>query len=633
MKKLIWLILLCSSVMTVKASEIYYGDYKEFSAFTPNEILADDVTNVVVEERYLWYKEKNILGDYKLYNLQEQFSDDCYYSDFSSWSNNKIDNEGYIYEQRTKYNYTLSDVVRYIHLYNLQGSYDAFRITELIVNVAGKSIDYQYICDGCWEDFDKYINNGIYDENKSYIDNGGSLIIDLGKNYPIHQIEVIFYLFDLGPSDKLYTVGYSKDKKNIYLSQNFKLKFADEYWKNAKKIRFNIFDLDISQTEWTNNEVSYELRTDNYVLGSQTSLEYRYKEKWCRPLTITREYYEDYSKDSVADYIYKDINTKTLFYSYQLRDKLELEIYEINENNFDLNNFVVFATDQVLIEDDIDWSKNGYYNVKFILNDLIVDKEIVVNLDENTIKDLNDEINTLKEQLENLKEEFDENKKNYEEIISDLNNKLNDCNFNNECLNQVILEKEQIIKDYEDKIVYLSNLINELQVKLSSKISQIDDLTNVNATLNNEIFDLEKELHDLKNSSLKLNKDLVENYGVVNKLKNLINFYENKIKELEEDIRKMNTDISNTLLEKDELISKYVNQVKILESKLNNGCLEVTTDLNLEKESNRELNNKLDGYVLKINNGRIINLILIIILILVLLLFLIMKCLKKATKK
>ena len=633
MKKLIWLILLCSSVMTVKASEIYYGDYKEFSAFTPNEILADDVTNVVVEERYLWYKEKNILGDYKLYNLQEQFSDDCYYSDFSSWSNNKIDNEGYIYEQRTKYNYTLSDGVRYIHLYNLQGSYDAFRITELIVNVAGKSIDYQYICDGCWEDFDKYINNGIYDENKSYIDNGGSLIIDLGKNYPIHQIEVIFYLFDLGPSDKLYTVGYSKDKKNIYLSQNFKLKFADEYWKNAKKIRFNIFDLDISQTEWTNNEVSYELRTDNYVLGSQTSLEYRYKEKWCRPLTITREYYEDYSKDSVADYTYKDINTKTLFYSYQLRDKLELEIYEINENNFDLNIFVVFATDQVLIEDDIDWSKNGYYNVKFILNDLIVDKEIVVNLDENTIKDLNAEINTLKEQLENLKEEFDENKKNYEEIISDLNNKLNDCNFNNECLNQVILEKEQIIKDYEDKIVYLSNLINELQVKLSSKISQIDDLTNVNATLNNEIFDLEKELHDLKNSSLKLNKDLVENYGVVNKLKNLINFYENKIKELEEDIRKMNTDISNTLLEKDELISKYVNQVKILESKLNNGCLEVTTDLNLEKESNRELNNKLDGYVLKINNGRIINLILIIILILVLLLFLIMKCLKKATKK
>lgn len=619
--------------MTAKASEIYYSDYSEFSPFTPNEILADDITNVVSEERFLWYKEENSLGDYKLYNLEEQFSNDCYYSDYSNWSNNKIDNVGYVYEERTKYNYTIADGVRYIHLYDLQGSYGAFRMTELIINIAGRPINYQYTCNGCWEDFDKYINNGIYDENKSYIDNGGSIIIDLGKTYPIHQIETIFYIFDLGPSDKLYTIGYSKDKKNIYLSQSFKLKFADEYWKNAKKIRLSIFDLDISQNDWTSNEIAYELRTDDFVMGSQSSLEYRYKEKWCRTSTINKEYYEDYSKEPVLDYVNKDENSKTLFYSYQTRDKLELDIHEITENNFDLNNFVVFATDQVFVEDNINWNKNGYYDIKFILNDLVVEKEIYLNLDDNTIRDLTDEVNSLKEQLEDLKNKFEENKTNYEEIIADLNDKIHNCNFNNECLNKVILEKEQLIKEYEDKILSLSNLINELQVKLSLKISQIDNVNSVNENLNEEIFKLERELTNLKNNSLTLNNNLTNNYEVISNLNSLNEFYKNKIRELEEDIRNLNNNINSTLLEKDALINKYVNQIKFLEDKLSsNNCLETLSNLEEERLSNRELNTKLDGYILKINGSRTINLFLIIILIL-LLLFTVLKCLKKRHKK
>ena len=249
MKKFLWLIFLLFLGVKIEAKEIYYSDYSIFSEFQQEEIIGSDIIDVEREDRYLWYKEIQEKQDYQLYNLEDKFSNDCYLTNYSNWQDEKINNPGYIYEERNVYQYTKSKTIRYIHLYNLQGSYGAFRMTELTIKVNNKEIDYEYICEGCLSGFDDYINNGIYDENKSYINNGGSLIIDLGKEYPLNQIEVIFYIFDLGPSDKLYTIGYSKDKKDIFIAQSYILNFADEYWDNALKVVKKITDLNISLQE------------------------------------------------------------------------------------------------------------------------------------------------------------------------------------------------------------------------------------------------------------------------------------------------------------------------------------------------------------------------------------------------
>ena len=340
MKKFLWLIFLSLIFSNIVSAKVYYSNYSSFSEFQEEDVVASDTVDVIKEPRYLWYKENKVLTDYKLYNNLDEFSDDCYLTEYSNWSNKKIDNIGYIYETREKYTYTKAKEARYIHLYNLQGSYGAFRIPELNITIDGKKINYTFSCNGCNSNFGKYINNGNYDENSSYIDNNGSLIVDLGKSYPITKIEILFYIYDLGSTDKLYTIGFSNDKKDIYAAQSYTMKFSDYYWDNAQKVIRTIYDLNIPTTSYVTTYNSYEKEDCEYIIDTNVNYEYRYKEKWCKVYILEKEY-SNYSKEPIDDYIYKLEDSLKYFYSYRTRDKLELNLKEITNEDFDLKNFII----------------------------------------------------------------------------------------------------------------------------------------------------------------------------------------------------------------------------------------------------------------------------------------------------
>ncbi len=616
MKKILWLIFLLVLGIKVEAKEVYYSNYSDYSEFQQEEVLNSDIIDVDTEERYLWYKNNQVLGEYQLYNLEDNFSDDCYFTSYSNWQNEKIDNPGYIYETRNKYQYTKAKSVRYIHLYNLQGSYGAFRMTELTIKVNNKEIDYDYTCNGCLSGFDDYINNGIYDENKSYINNGGSLIIDLGKEYPLNQIEVIFYIFDLGPSEKLYTIGYSKDKKDIFIAQGYILDFADEYWDNALKVVKKVTDLNIALEEWTTNETSYEVSNDDSIVDTKTTIQYRYQEKWCKVYQNEKEYYSEYTVSSIDDYIYRDDNSKKTFYRYRNRDKLEIDIHDITDKDFDLNNFVINSTDKVLIKSNIDWNKNGNYEIVFTLNDLEVTKNVTLNIAANTIVDLEKEIFDLKKQLSNLQEELLERQKDYEEQLNNLETKLAKCQLDNDCLQKKLEEKELIIKNQEESLLNLIDEINALQVKLNDKSDQIIYLNQNNESLQNKISKLNEQINQLQNNSFNLNQDvLIEYNNKVSDLINLNNFYRQKIDELREDVKLLNENANQNLTYKNNLIAEYKNTITELENKLKqeNECLNT---LKSEQKVNENLNSKLNNYILKINGNRLFGITIIILLLL-----------------
>ena len=484
MKKILWLIFLSISLINFVSAKVYYSDYSNFSEFQEDEVISNDTTDVIKEARYLWYKNNEVLKDYKLYNEDDNFSDDCYLTEYSSWMNEKLDNIGYIYETREKYTYTKAKEARYIHLYNLQGSYGAFRIPELNISVDGKKINYTFTCNGCNSDFSKYINNGNYDENSSYIDNDGSLIVDLGKSYPITKIKVLFYIYDLGSTDKLYTIGFSNDKKDIYAAQSYTMKFSDYYWDNAQKVTRTIYDLNIPATTYSTTYNSYEKESNDYIIDTKVNYEYRYQEKWCKVYTLEKEY-SNYSKEPVGDYLYKVEESLKYFYSYRTRDKLEININQITNKDFNLNNFIIYSTDKVIITDNIDWNKNGVYDISFKLNDLIVKEKVTLDLESNTIASLEEQI------------------KEYQDKIKDLEEQLNKCNLNKNCLNK-----------------------------------KIDELTKKINNLNNELMKKEEEIYNLN----KLN-----------------NFNSNKITDLEEDIKTLNEGIGNVTLEKEELLKKLNN--------------------------------------------------------------------------
>ena len=622
MKKILWLIFLLVLGVKVEAKEVYYSDYSNFSEFQQEEVINSDIVEVEKEERYLWYKEIQEEQDYQLYNLEDNFSDDCYFTEYSNWQNEKIDNPGYVYDERNVYQYKKAKSVRYIHLYNLQGSYGAFRMTELTIKVNNKEIDYKYTCEGCLSGFDDYINNGIYDENKSYINNGGSLIIDLGKQYPLNQIEVIFYIFDLGPSDKLYTIGYSTDKKDIFIAQSYILNFADEYWDNALKVVKKITDLNISLQEWTTSETSYEIDDDASIVDTKVTKQYRYQEKWCKVYQKKKEYYQEYSNKAIDDYIYRDEESKKTFYRYRTRDKLEIDVYDITDENFDLNNFIVTSTDEVEITNNIDWNKNGIYDVTFTLNDLIVTKSVNLNIDSNTIDELEKEILILEQQISNLEEDLKKQKKYYEEQLEILEEKLNNCQSDNNCLKEILEEKELIIKNQEEQLISLNDKINQLQAEINSKIDEIIYLNQNNELLKDKITKLNAEIIKLKNNTSNLNQEVINEYNKTNDLIIINQFYKEKIDELMEDLNLLNESTNKKLTDKNNLINQYEQKIKELEDKLNeNQCL---TDLKKEQNTNEDLNNKLNNYVLKITSNRIFD-ITMIVLFLLLLLYVIFK--------
>lgn len=702
MKKIVLaIILIIMPIFKAIASETYYSEYSEFSPFQEEKVNSSDIVNVITERRYLWYKQEYKIGDYKLYNDSDNFAlDQCYETNYTEFQEKEITpSPSKTIDTRIRYDYVLSKAIRYINIYDVFGSYGAFRIPELIVEVDGKEINYQYTCIGCWKNFENYIHNGKYLENKSVIDNGGSLKIDLLNDYPIHKIKLTFYMFDIGSVEKVYNVSFASSNDLVYAKKEYRMNFKTESHEDTLKVSYKVEDLN-TVNDYQSLFTTYEEFQSDYISSSKMTKEYRYKEKYCKTKDIINTYNDSYTKESIGEYIYKSDYYKD-YYKYQTRDKIELDIKEITNKNYDLNSFVISSSKDYQILDNIDINKNGLYEVKYILNDLEVTKNVSVNLEENTIRELNqqledltnkyndlldssnkkindlenslkkcqddcnlekeclnklidekneliikyeEEIKSLKEALNDLKnktnEEINNINNNYKKIINqykeeieslekqitkltndynnllkETNEKINNLEEDNKYLNEIILEKEEIIKNYQNKIIILSEEINNLQIKINKKIEIITSLNNKNDQYKEEISSLNKKMELFKEEASKLNEKIIKEYDEkINNLESINKAYKNKIKELENTIKSLNNNIS-------EYTSVKENEIETLQKEIKS--------LTKELSENQITENDFNNYVLKINNKSKYT---ILIVIAVVLLFVIEKLKNKSNK-
>lgn len=551
MKKVLWfMLLMIIGTSFIRANEVIYSDYKEFGPFNEEYIESSELIDVIKEERYLWYKEEKVLGDYKLYDGNSNFIlDDCYETEYSNWSNVYEEKIGRTYEIRQVYNYELSKPIRYIHLTNLYGSYGAFRMPELIVKVNGEVINYAYTCIGCQSGFSKYINNGIYAENESYINNGGTLIIDLREEYPAQNVEVIFYIFDIADDDKKYTISYSNDMTNIYVSKDYIYKFKDWYWGDSRMFSHNIKDLGVDKSLWTTNQTSYTKIQSEYIVSESSYDEYRYKDKYCRTYTLNKVYSDIYTKDSNDEFNIKDKSKHQTYYSYRTRDKLELkDNLVIDSYDYDLKDFIVYSSTNFEIISDININKNGTYNITFKSNTMEVNKLVEVNIIENDIKSYKEEIELLNKKIKDLESKYKIDIEEKNKKINVLEEQLKLCKENCEekvsCLEKEIHDKNKIIEQYtkdnkelKKQIELLNNKINNLLDEIDKYKIKIKDLDELNNKYNEKIFELEEKVHKLNNELEMLNKNKNEE---INKLNELIIEYKNEINKLKDEVNKTN---------------------------------------------------------------------------------------------
>lgn len=412
-----------SLMIKVRALEtVYYTDYGNFSEYQEELVVSDDVTEVEVLRKYLYsrkiYSDGGYhplgltLPDYPLIDMN-----DYTIPNFTSWAPAVPEQkEGRIIETKNTYHYQDALGIRYIHLYDLYGSYGAFRISEIDVLKNGTNLNYSVSCTSCSSEFAYYTNNNVVQENLSFIYNGGSLTIDLGTYQQIETLELKLHLFDMGDDVKRYSVAFTRvnSKTNPYLYQTYNSYFRYESLMDIKPQIHSVNNLLIGNLEYGPVQIastpvpSSPLRLINEVVL------YRYYDPLYHYYNWIVEYAPDYQSETTTEYPIVDQFHYKDYYRFKKRAKLILnEPLLIEQTDQQLQNFITETSEEYILETNLNYDVNGTYLVKFIYPTGTIEKEIVVDIAPPVLEvEIIDEVIEPKEKEEVIEpEEIKEEKK------------------------------------------------------------------------------------------------------------------------------------------------------------------------------------------------------------------------------
>ncbi|HHW68980.1 MAG TPA: hypothetical protein GX747_01385 [Tenericutes bacterium] len=432
--------------MPTTIGKTYYTEYSDYSDYTKDNITENELIYKEESIRYKWYFEEKVgLGYYtdidNLNNNEYVDYNDWIYGEFSSWTDIiPLDKEGRILEEKIAYKYAFMEKIRYIHFSNLQGSNGYIRFPEIEVYENNNKLKYTVYCEKCNDDFPMYIANNIYNENYSYVENGGYFRIDLGDYFYPNDIKIKLYLYDTGGVPKTYKITLTKNEilDEELLSKEFTDYRAVNTLDNVMLNEIGANDLNI-----VNGKFESFSETDKYIKPTKTLLvtevkKYRFKDMMYNIYTYIKTYAEDYHE--YLDNYTKDPNNFITLYRYKYRDKIIVpENILIDTYEFNLDEYID-STDEYKIVGDFDIYKNNNYEMKIIFKELQIPFNLQVQITENEITHEvdNDDIN------ENIEENKSSNEK--ETIEDDIKKGKITEDIYNDNLN-IILENEKITDD------------------------------------------------------------------------------------------------------------------------------------------------------------------------------------------
>ncbi|MFA5602441.1 MAG: hypothetical protein WDA21_01725 [Bacilli bacterium] len=421
MKKLLIFFILLLMPNTIYAEEIYYSNYSDFSPWQETPIESNELTNVEIETRYHWYKNIRVNDNYYIEGLNNSLfvhkdNDDYIETNWSEWD---IIYPGEVLnrtiEKEAIYRYRYMKDIRYIHIYDVYGSYDAFRIPEIKIYSDSYKIDYNTTCTGCSSTFSSYIKNNKINENKSYINNGGYLIIDLKNNYSIDSLKIDLYLYDRGTNKKKFKIALTKNKSTTskqYMYKNIALNFKSKELE-PNHYSYTMNESWIKEPEWDAYKITKKEILPTYYRQVITCPEYRYKDKLYMYYKLEKEYIDGYLFEAPDLNYLKDEEDKIKYYRYQTREKVVLpDNIVITIKDYNLLDYIdtAFTKDNINVNHNININTNGTYQVNYILpfDNLVITKEVVVDIEENKINDVVEDQNKSENTIEQPKEKTDE---------------------------------------------------------------------------------------------------------------------------------------------------------------------------------------------------------------------------------
>jgi len=457
MKKLF--LLFFGLVFTVNISaKTYYSDYSEYE-LSDIKVEKSDIVDTKVENKYLIYKENKTETFYPSYmEIDDMVKTNETKIEISNWLEEKP-NEliGRNIIKKQFYEYQDIKKIRYVKISNLINSKTNFDFSELIIINGLETVDYDIKTD--YEGINKIKDNDL--ESYTAFSKNDEIIIDLKQEVYIHDLKFGVHVHIDYTSDIYFTIElFGEEFENTYAQKTIysPLNIIEDNYAMylIKEEHFNLVNPLYEEKKLSENPVlSTKFRTINLVTKYKTEDLYIKYEK------IERTYLEDYYLEPIDGYIL-DLDTKKEFYYIRIRDKVEIKDNLIIDNyNTKLEDLIISTTvDNIKITSNMNYYKNGIYDINFILPFKTVKEKLKVNILENYIKALEVQNNYLKQlEIENNKLIISNNKLNTEikeilqnkdKSINEVNNEIIECRYELEALKSNKQELGEELKDEKD---------------------------------------------------------------------------------------------------------------------------------------------------------------------------------------
>lgn len=390
MKKIFFMIILFLGCFKVSALE---------NNTWTDQISSDSSASLLdSEERYRWYKEEKVYseeyyvegGNDALYPFIDY--SDSIESDWSDWSSEKpINLSGRTIDTSSVIRYHTIKPVRYLFLENFYDEDDGkFNIAELDIYIDDVEIYPEIVCSDCSKNFNNYINDGILDD-KTYINNGGKIMIDLGDYYNIYQIGLLFYLYSYKPSRMNFEMNFNAG--NTLNDRNYAKRFINypvSYESYSYPEMFYLcadkyFSFSAEYGDWIYVD---EYFSRKYYEEIEVIDAYRYKDIKYRYYNIQKSYLDGYYKDSPGDQYIRDDNSAKTFYLYDINDENK---DTSDESDDDLNECIEDDNDNGIIKEpdkDKDKDKGNTPGKKCLKNNnLLMTPQVNNSKDDKIISD------------------------------------------------------------------------------------------------------------------------------------------------------------------------------------------------------------------------------------------------------
>ena len=331
MKKIILILSLILITKNVNA-ETYYGNYYKVEQLENEQIDEMKIETYKIYNTYeIIYKDLGYLEENELYIKDEN----DYLENIINTTRENINSEEYITIS------TLSLNRNTIFFGNIDIN---FKISEIEIYYKDQKIDYEINNEHLYKNIENIKDNNF----NSFFENtrlNNNLVLKLKEFYPSKDLKVIIYTEENSP----FTFKMYVDNK-VPIETN-----------NSKKhiITFN--------NDTSSIEALYEYKEIKKLY------KYYYKQQNIKNIYV----------QNGENLLLDDYKTVNKFYK---RDKLVLsDNLIINNKEQDINSFILYSSNQVTTNHNIDYTKNGIYKCEFILNDIKITKDIIVDINESEV--------------------------------------------------------------------------------------------------------------------------------------------------------------------------------------------------------------------------------------------------------